>query len=275
MSTLCRITKAQAAWIWNELRTARQFQSKVGEESITDFLVLQWHRFCDGSYSVRSFNRREEATTGADWELWFTGASGKWFGLRVQAKIISITRKWRYPQLHYKNQTQALIADAKKHGATPLYCLYSYWQSPEAGSLPWPCGSMSATWPLMGASLLSVQRVQALKAGNDNSLLSVAPDLTPWHCLFCCQHSGSGDLPTRAAAFARSKVYGGENEPELRDEPPPHVAALLRTRDGLVGGESDSRELDGEDENLRGVTIITDRQPPQTGETTRIHPGAG
>jgi hypothetical protein len=271
---LCEITKAQSAWTWDRLGAARRYQSKIGEESITDFLVLQWHQACDGSYSIRAFNRREEATTGADWELWFTGLSGKWFGLRVQAKIISIEKTWRYSKLHYKNQTNVLIADALKHGATPLYCLYSYWEDPEASNLPWPCNSMPANWPLMGASLLSVQKVQALKPANDNLLLSVAPDLTPWHCLFCCQHFASGDLPTRAAAFARGKEYGGDDEPELLDAPPPHVAALLPIRGELVREQPERRELGDEDENLRTVIVVTDMRLPQTGDT-RIQAEAG
>lgn len=103
-------------------------KASLGEEPITDFFVLALKKAAKGNYYINSFTRPKEKITGADWELWFTGASRKWTGLRVQAKVISLDGT-RYSQLHYKQrdgiyQIDRLIADAKKHRAVPLYCLY-------------------------------------------------------------------------------------------------------------------------------------------------------
>src|SRR5258708_9276006 len=215
MTTLCDAAKDQARWIWADLEAARWLQCKIGEESITDFFVLQLTGRSDGSYTIRSFNCRQEAVSGADWELWLTGPSGKWFGLRVQAKIISLNSQY-YAQLHHKKtQTDILVIDAAKHHATPLYCLYSYWRDPEAGMLSWPCNLTPVEWRLLGVSILGVPAVRTLKATGENSLIAVAPSLMPLHCLFCCQHDAPGDLPTRARAFAQSRGYGGDTPPEL------------------------------------------------------------
>jgi hypothetical protein len=257
--TLCKVAKQESRWIWNELKLARANQSKLAEDSITDFLLLHFAKACDGTYAIRSFNRRQEAVSGADWELWFTGPSQKWLGLRVQAKVISLD-SIRYPQLHYQrkgiHQLDTLVADAIKHSATPLYCLYSYWCGREADEVQWLCGSTRKNTRLFGASIVSVSTVRKLKARNDDSLARLALWLTPLHCLFCCQHfSQGGDLPTRAHDFVEAKGYGENVPPQLLDRPPEHVAALL----GSLGTRDNQREanhLSDEEENLRTLTII-------------------
>jgi hypothetical protein len=262
---LCHVAKQEARWIWNELKSARVNQSKLAEESITDFLLLHFTRACDGSYSIRSFNKRQEAVSGADWELWFTGPSQKWLGLRIQAKVISLEGT-RYAQLHYRNKTihqiDTLVADASKHGATPLYCLYSYWRGREAGDLSWPCGSTKRNIRLFGASIIGVPAVRRLKSRNDDSLIGAALWLTPLHCIFCCQHySLGGDLPTRAWAFVQAKGYGGDIPPQLLSEPPVHVAALLDSPFGSLDGQTGSYPVDGDQpgsdgDSLRTLTVI-------------------
>lgn len=250
---LCEISRKKAAWIWSALRSARLHDSKIGEESITDFLVLELKKASKGNYFIDSFTRPKEKISGADWELWFTGPSKKWIGLRVQAKVISIDGK-RYAQLHYKRkdgtyQIDQLVTDAKKHNATPLYCLYSYWRSAEAGKIPWPCGTIKRNSRLFGASILSITNVQSLKPLNDDSLKNVAKYLSPLHCLFCCQGYAQGDLPTRAYGFLLARGYLSKDSPLLLEEPPYYVSQILRAtlEDDLI---------DVHDDNLRRVTVI-------------------
>lgn len=258
---LCRITQKQARWIWNSLRTARAHESKIGEESITDFLVLQLKKEAKGAYYIESFTRPRERTTGADWELWLTGPSGKWLGLRVQAKVISIDGT-RYPQLHYRQkdgtyQIDQLVADAKKHGATPLYCLYSYWKAAEAGKIRWPCGTLKRNSRLFGASWMAIEDVQTLKAVGTDLLRKVAPTLAPFHCLFCCQGYGAGDLPTRAGAFMLGRGYVAADIQLLVDQPPYYVSQVFRPL------EAGADLVDVHDQNLYRVTVI--REEPAKG----------
>jgi len=104
----------------------------LGEESITDFFLLSLKKHASGKIQVRSFTRPEEYITGADWEWWLTGPSGKRLGVRVQAKVISFP-KLEYAHLHYKRsdgtyQCDQLITDAIKNGAIPAYCIYTNWE---------------------------------------------------------------------------------------------------------------------------------------------------
>lgn len=250
---LCQITQKQASWVWNSLRLARSHDSKIGEESLTDFLVLQLKKESKGTYFIESFTRPREKTTGADWEIWFAGSSGKWLGLRVQAKVISLGAK-RYAQLHYRRtdgtvQLDQLVADARKNKATPLYCLYSYWKSGEAGSVTWRCGSFKPNSRLLGAGWLATHHVQTLKAARADSLKRVAPNLIPFHCLFCCQGHGGGDLPSRARAFLLNSGYV-EADVRLVDEPPYYVSQTLHPKD-LAEDLTDVQ-----DQNLYRVTVI-------------------
>ena len=251
--TLCKVSQKKSGWIWNALRSARLHDSKIGEESITDFFVLELKKASKGTYFIDSFTRPKEKVTGADWELWFTGPSNKWIGLRVQAKVISIDGK-RYAQLHYKRkdgtyQINQLITDAKKHKATPLYCLYSYWRSAEAGKIHWPCRSIMRNSRLFGASIMSVTSVKTLKAAKDDSLKSVAKYLSPLHCIFCCQGYAQGDLPARALGFLRARGYLDQDSQLLLDEPPYYVSQILH-------GTQEGDLIDVHDENLSRVTVI-------------------
>jgi hypothetical protein len=253
---LCKNTQRIASWTWATLRTARKHESKIGEESITDFLVLELKKRANGSYYINSFTRPKERVTGADWELWFTGLSGKWLGLRVQAKVISIDSR-RYSQLHYKrsdgtSQIDQLVADANKHYAIPLYCLYSYWKASEAGKLTWPCGSFKKNSRLFGASWISVRDVKRLKPTGTNDLKSITKLLHPFHCVFCCGGYGGVDLPTRAEAFLKGADYVSKRSSLLVESPPHYVTQLIQR-------STDSAEFaDVNDPNLYRVTVVRD-----------------
>lgn len=265
--TLCEVSQKKASWIWSTLRNARLHSSKIGEESITDFFVLELKKASKGSYVINSFTRPEEKITGADWELWFTGATKKWIGLRMQAKVISIDGR-RYAQLHYKRkdgtfQIDQLVSDANKHKAIPLYCLYSYWRGSEAGKINWPCGTIKRNLRLFGASVLSIKSVRELKRNNDNTLKSVAKYINPLHCLFCCQGQAQGDLPSRAHAFLIARDYLGPDSQVLLDAPPSYVTQIL-------SGLSEGDLIGVQDENLARVTIIREEEEKRSNMAVKM-----
>ena len=76
---LDKIAIKNSSWTWNKLREARALDFQVGEESITDFVVLNIKKWGVGKISIDTFTRHAESLNGADWEWWFTGPSGKWF----------------------------------------------------------------------------------------------------------------------------------------------------------------------------------------------------
>jgi hypothetical protein len=255
---LCEITKRQSIWIWRKLEDAHTYQSKIGEESITDFFILALKKVQKGNnYEVNSFTRHQESKNGADWEIWLTGNSRKWLGLRVQAKVISLDGT-EFKQLHYKNgiQTTKLIDDALKHNAIPLYCLYSYWdKNNNFVKVNSPCAKR-ADYSIrpFGASILHAKQVQ--KSAN-SKLQSLAPHLIPLHCLFCdCKNNQSEDLPTRTHKFLTSENLFDVDigSISLLDKPPQYVYLMSNL---IQDGERDLYFDENEkDEALARVTVI-------------------
>jgi len=100
---LDEIAIKNSGWAWDSLREARKHSYQVGEESITDFLVLNIKKWGKGRIVVDTFTRHKEAVNGSDWEWWFTGTSGKWLGMRVQAKVLNLKSE-KYEHLYHANR---------------------------------------------------------------------------------------------------------------------------------------------------------------------------
>ncbi len=262
---ICDFGKKSAGWAWDHLRDARNLGMPLGEESLTDFFLLSCKKIANRQIQVRSFTRLEEHTTGADWEWWFTGPSGNWLGVRVQAKVISFP-KLEYPHLHYKPKNGAyqcdqLISDAGRNDTIPAYCMYTNWE-PNKFRPSWQCGTFRYSARHFGVSVLNPFQVQKFrKDGNANDLKTVGHFLRPLHCLFCCSGHGGHDLPTRALSFLKNdqfidigtykKLHIGDDS-LLRSKPPSYVSQMLE-RDG-------EDFIDVHDQNLKRVTVYKEME---------------
>lgn len=244
---LHEIAIKNSSWVWRKLREARTNDFQVGEESLTDFVILNIKMWGAGKIVVDTFTRNAESLNGADWEWWFTGPSGQWLGMRVQAKVLKLASE-EYEHLHYKNkngyQADLLISDAKKYNLIPLYCMYNNWE-PNKYKANWKCKTHKASVLHYGMSILRPEIVQKLRAGNRRSLASAIEYLRPMHCMFCCKGYGGDDLPMRAlswmvAAGVIKAISGkeegkgdreeGEESQYIRDEPPNYVKLLVEGR---------------------------------------------
>jgi hypothetical protein len=217
--TLCETFKRRSSSSWNLLSKARKVDTQLLEETLTDVNLLELKVKHPGEVITETFTKPREGQTGADWEWWFTGASGLWLGFRVQAKIIRL-QSGEYEHLHYKNphsaffQSDLLIQSALSNSPPliPLYCLYSNWHGRRV-STSWPCGTFKRNVRNYGCSLISAFSVKYLRAkGGAKDLKSVLPYMRPWHCLVCCEGFGMGDLPQRAFSYWEHKVKSSERE---------------------------------------------------------------
>jgi hypothetical protein len=252
-----------SSWAWNKLREARNLEFQLGEESITDFLILNIKKNGGTKLLVESFTRHKESTNGADWEWWFTGPSGKWLGMRIQAKVLKLATQ-KYEHLHHRNkngvQVDLLVTDAHKNKMIPAYCMYTNWD-PTKYDTPNRCRTHKATVRHYGTALLSADKVKKLRLDNKETRLSmIIGSLRPMHCIFCCNGSGSQDLPNRALAYAHGAGLLDQLEHEgsqakedqesyLHDHPPFYVAQLL---EGKLEGDF----IDVQDERLKTVTVF-------------------
>lgn len=249
-----------SGWAWDSLREARKHNYQVGEESITDFLVLNIKKWGKGRIVVDTFTRHKEAVNGSDWEWWFTGSSGKWLGMRVQAKVLNLKSE-KYEHLHHGNkngqQVDLLIHDANKNGLVPIYCMYTNWK-PGDYQAGWKCNTYRPSVRHYGTAILNPEEVKRLQKTGENHLNSVIGSLRPMHCIFCCSGYSSGDLPERALGWleeadllaAPEDGQGeGANKYVLKDSPPYYVAQMLE-------GDLQDDFIDLQDTRLKRVTVF-------------------
>lgn len=252
--TLCETFRNQAFWTWDSLRRARSAEMRLGEESLTDFNLLEICTRHPNEVVTKVFTKPEEAGTGADWEWWFTGSSNKWLGFRIQAKVLDF-RSDKFEHLHYKlssgqYQADRLCQTAKSapHKRIPLFCLYGQWPYKRPGPI-WSCGSFPFTEESFGCSLVDAHGIAGLRP--KKSVNDCLPLMTPWHCLVCCGAYSNGDLPQRALHFWRERMVRGSEgaDVDLATEPPTYVRAML------------TNELtDRPDADLRTITVFHERE---------------
>lgn len=253
---LDEIAIKNSGWVWSTLREAKKLSYQIGEESITDFLVLNIKKWGRGKIIINTFTRHKESVNGSDWEWWFTGQSGKWLGMRIQAKVLNLNSE-KYEHLHHINknghQVDLLIKDAKKHDLIPLYCMYTNWKSGDY-KVNWQCKTYKPSILHYGAAILNPIKVKQLQKNRSNHLTDVIDDLRPMHCLFCCTGFSQGDLPERALKWLSGVGLLLEQDvPSLeyfiKDTPPYYVIQMLE-----VGIREDVIDL--HDDRLKRVTIF-------------------
>lgn len=256
---LDEIAIKNSAWAWNKLREARTLDFQIGEESLTDFIVLNIRKWGAGKIAIETFTRHAESLNGSDWEWWFTGPSGKWLGMRVQAKVLNLVSE-KFEHLHHENkhgfQVDLLIDDADKNGVIPLYCMYVNWE-PKKYKAKWQCITHKPTVRHFGTSILSPQTVKKLQFDNQTHLSSIIDSLKPMHCIFCCSGFGGVDLPDRALHWIRGAglfessetLATSEGREYLQREAPYYVYQMLE-------GQLDGDFIDVHDQRLKRVTVF-------------------
>lgn len=276
---LCHVFRILAERTWHDLSDAAKAGYSLGEESVTDYLLLDLKRRAPIEVIVSKFNRRDEGhTTGADWEWWFV-QGGRGFGMRVQAKRLNPATQ-KYDTLDHtvrrtgRKQVNLLIGDAEAASPRlyPMYCFYNY--IPPGGAQPlWRCRSRGPDVREFGCSVADAYSIRALlrRKRKQTDLGSIGALSFPWSCMVCCNgFAGSeASLPerVRAVAFAMSQLVAetesrARRERRLRSRPsvPEPVAELpvyvhhalqARERDGRGNAEREipeplrSRPIDG------------------------------
>ena len=87
---LCHAFQYLSKSTWSLLRRGRKQGVQINEETITNILMLRLQETASPHLRIKSFSKKQESRTGADWE-WWLGTSGNWVGFRLQAKAINFT----------------------------------------------------------------------------------------------------------------------------------------------------------------------------------------
>ena len=214
--------------------------SSLGEESITDYFILNLTRLHPQGIHSWKFNHREESQlTGADWD-WWIGSNSGWYGLLMQAKRLYLyhdNSPEKYKSLPHqigksgKLQVDLLIEDAKSRNMYPLYCFYNYFPNPQVK--PILCSNKRPDKRAWGCTVASAHVIKENIAKMKISATDIFPQSQLLNCLFCpSTHQGVEDLSSRVEKQMRKMHDALElkpNIPALRQSPPEYITMLINT----------------------------------------------
>lgn len=195
---------------WSRLEQARTFDVRLGEETLTDILILDLKRH-EAAYNVRVFQttKPQEATSGTDLEVVVRAGLTSARRYAIQAKKLYSSGGYKY--LNKKGNSGSLQLDilenyARGNGAIPYYMFYNSGVDPKAC---WYCCS-DYDKSQFGCTLVPSRIVrEAVKLGcRDFGSMHNQSKALPWRCLFDCVEWERG-LSTRWAATGQQLALVG------------------------------------------------------------------
>ena len=175
---------------WHMLGSAKTLRARVGEETLTDLLVLDMLRGPRvKAFRLLATSRPTEARCGADLLVAVWGPFG-WSSYAVQAKKL-------YPDGTYgaltsgdgcREQLRKLDRFAGEVQAVPVYLLYNHCESADAED--WPCARPAVSQ--LGCTVVPSWHVwrcigpNARRQRKSFDLLNMPRESLPWRCLFDC-----------------------------------------------------------------------------------------
>lgn len=269
---------ALAHWVWRSMGDAHRLKVAFNEETVTESILLSLARdFSHRGLSITSFNKHQEGKssreygepTGADWEFWFTDLTGRWLGVRVQAKRLYLG-SGRYEALHGNGSQIATLVN-NCGPAIPIYVLYNgpstHSHFPVRPSIEHRncryCGWPYRLEQLWGCAIAMPEAIPQISMPRPSE---VCPML-PWHVIWC-QNFGydiaDRDIPTTfALGLGLQRLYNqtrrlGPSEPN-RFDARRSIAFEPTTRPPFWVLQLDEGQIpEGLPEGVDGIAIIRD-----------------
>ncbi len=243
---ICDTFQYLARQTWNGLEIGRGLRHQLLEETLTDvnLLHLKYHH---PEVQTYSFTKHAEGKNGADWEWWFYDFSGRFIGLRVQAKVLDF-RTRSFNQLYYHkdksslSQCDKLILKAKSdplHPLLPFYILYL-----EDPYLPDLINHPSISdRRIFGCSVVSAYHIRNLKPIISNSLADWQSKLVPWSTLVCDSRK-RGFMDTQSMLEDIQERFAFPQAASYLQSPPEYVRQLIES-DGQLDNIKSLPDLAG------------------------------
>ncbi len=210
---------------WNRLRGARNLGVRLGEETLTDLLVLDFLVSKPSNIKFFQTTKPQEAVQGTDLVVCVRRDANKADIYAVQAKRLSVTR--RYDSLnHWSGQTQQRQIDvleryAEEQKAIPLYLLFNYVDDQSATR--WHCCRQTIDKRQFGCTLVpSWQIRKAVSKRGYRTFDYIHSDRAalPWRCAFACLNNQTawGRIREKAEE-SRRELFSGNRRAILRSFP--------------------------------------------------------
>ena len=214
-------TELIAADTWWTLKLSRECNVRLGEETLTDRLVLNFMLFKPSYYKLFQCTKKEESQRGTDLEIRIHDVGTHAATLAVQAKKLSPPNE---PHLrgHYRldgkaeSQLNILETYSRTADAVPLYLLYNYVDGCDINRYWHCCRYLNAKQ--LGCTLVPSRNIrQAFKGPDRNNFdwIHKSCRALPWHCLFdCTQRRGQqGQTVARRSLSLLRELFGSSDDP--------------------------------------------------------------
>ena len=180
---------------WGRLKQSRKLRTRLGEETLTDLLVLDFVRLMDCRARLFQSTKIQESKRGTDLEIRIHAGGNRAVAFALQAK--KLNRDERYigfkATVNSRKSLQLQILEdyAESVRAVPLYLLYNYVCRDELGRY-WNCnGCPDGEVEQLGCTVVPTRIIQSAgcKRGRSNFDWIHKSNLAlPWRCLFNCPH---------------------------------------------------------------------------------------
>lgn len=214
---------ALAHTTWNRRALAKKHRLILGEESVTETILLDLADSFPGRVTIVSFNKRQEGKLGADWAWAFRSADGRQnLPMLVQAKLLDLADV-QYPEIGRrvgskkppKRQIDLLIETAEHLGIPPIYAFYNHVSV--SSRVPLHCGSLAPApqSTLVKSWGVSVADAYAVRAAlNDQTFDRHKRHSMALHCLLCSRGEGArpdgGSAELALVGLRRLRTLGRE-----------------------------------------------------------------
>ena len=225
-----------ASQTWHRLHWAHLFGARIGEETITDLLVLDMlpHQRMN-AFSILHPTKREESRIGADLLVCIRYPSGFGRHLAVQAK--KLYASGRYEALGHRDasgiwQIDKLGKFARTWCAVPVYLLYNHLGGKPCQRRHWHC---CRTYDIeqLGCTLVPSWRIREAiesRGGRTFSKIHDCRFARPWRCVFDC------DKPieqVHSLALSQPVSHISKGQAHFRQEPLEWIQIESRAFDNL------------------------------------------
>ena len=261
---------------WRRLARAHHLGARLGEETLTDLLVLEMLHFQrSNAFSVCHPTKRQESRWGADLLVLIRRRDGRIRRLAIQAKKL-------YPDCHYKalnhhvrpgiRQIDQLAAFAHQYRAIPLYLLYNHFDCDNPNNY-WHC-CKSLDIEQLGCTLVPSWRIdRALSQRGQRTFPAIhaTGPSRPWRCVFDCDHpeiqmaslamESTRELPTQVVGSYEARADTPSPLPEPLDIALPEF--LFETTEPLSPASLDvlRTEIDKKSETIESTTLRSKYEP--------------
>lgn len=223
---------------WNRLRESRRLHVRLGEETLTDLLVLDF-LVSAPSHNIRFIQttKPKEAVQGTDLEIWVRYGANAADIYAVQAKKLH-EGKYNCLNARSNNEHQINILEdyARTLRAIPLYLLFNHVDAKNFSNY-WHCCQQTMDKRQFGCTLVPSWRIRdaILNRGcRTFSHLHSDQAALPWRCAFAC--------PNNPTAWGRIREKAKESRHERFSQNLPYSEEaelrIARDRQALLSDSS-------------------------------------